>query len=90
MIIHNPLICSGRRVSVPVGLWMGRDVQHARRGQHRCVRIFTISVDTCHSLSSRHASVIDAVIISHPDLAHVGALPYAYAKLGSLEYFSLQ
>ena len=30
----------------------------------------------------RVARSINAVLISHPDLAHLGALPYAYASLG--------
>mmetsp|Transcript_30814 Transcript_30814/g.80643 ORF Transcript_30814/g.80643 Transcript_30814/m.80643 type:complete len:792 (+) Transcript_30814:220-2595(+) len=29
-----------------------------------------------------YAPHIDAVLLSHPDLAHLGALPYAFAKLG--------
>jgi cleavage and polyadenylation specificity factor subunit 2 len=31
---------------------------------------------------SRFAQHIHAVLISHPDLAHLGALPYAYGALG--------
>ena len=33
-------------------------------------------------LKSVDLSNIDAVLLSQPDLAHIGALPYAYAKLG--------
>jgi Cft2 family RNA processing exonuclease len=29
-----------------------------------------------------YAPHIDAVLLSHPDLSHLGALPYAFAKLG--------
>jgi len=30
----------------------------------------------------RVAKTIDAILISHPDMKHLGAIPYAYAKLG--------
>eukprot|EP01084_Bolivina_argentea_P148354 259394_1 len=33
-------------------------------------------------LKSIDLSTIDAVLLSQPDLLHIGALPYAYAKLG--------
>lgn len=34
------------------------------------------------ALKCQDLTNIDAVLISQPDLAHIGALPYAYAKLG--------
>ena len=32
--------------------------------------------------SHRHVSHIDAVLLSHPDVTHLGALPYLVGKLG--------
>lgn len=36
----------------------------------------------CHSILSRHVHQVDAVLLSHPDPIHLGALPYAVGKLG--------
>lgn len=33
-------------------------------------------------LSFRHVHQVDAVLLSHPDPLHLGALPYAVGKLG--------
>lgn len=37
-----------------------------------------------HHLLTRHSEVkqINCVLLSHPDLAHLGAFPYVYGKLG--------
>lgn len=35
-----------------------------------------------HLRSPRHVHQIDAVLLSHPDPLHLGALPYAVGKLG--------
>ena len=32
--------------------------------------------------SCRHVHQIDAVLLSHPDVLHLGALPYAVGRLG--------
>lgn len=50
------------------------------------VRIyFDISVINqvlCNLFLCRHVHQVDAVLLSHPDPIHLGALPYAVGKLG--------
>lgn len=35
-----------------------------------------------YNCSCRHVHQVDAVLLSHPDPIHLGALPYAVGKLG--------
>lgn len=46
-----------------------------------CALLQGFSAFLVYLLSHRVAPRIDLVLISHPDLKHLGALPYAFAHL---------
>ena len=85
---------SGGRVPFSTRLRLGRKLfqrnhrQHKTVRQHKHTRGHHVSRDTVPilslslSLSLRHINQIDAVLLSHPDVVHLGALPYVVGKLG--------
>ena len=80
---------SGRRVPFSTRLRLGRKLFQTNHRQHKTVRHhkYTRGHDVSRdpvpilSLSLRHINQIDAVLLSHPDVVHLGALPYVVGKL---------
>ena len=85
------LVCSGgiiERVHERKGCMgdLGRRWKKMEEDGRRwtCVpRLGTHEPDSVHACVRRIIDKIDVVLISHPDLAHMGALPYICGKLGS-------
>lgn len=53
-----------------------------QRRRQRLARLTPAPPDPCPRLSAQVAPRVTAVLLSHPDVAHLGALPYAVSKLG--------
>ncbi len=64
---------------------MGRTIRRADASAIETVLVFfsgCFCVCVTSMRSNRVIDKIDAVLLSHPDLSHLGALPYACGKLG--------
>lgn len=92
--VHGSLWSQGRNTAVlftpgrwllsSSGLRLGWELLSNHCRQHKAVIITwpTWALFTCHTYVRSHVHQIDAVLLSHPDVMHLGALPYAVGKLG--------
>lgn len=47
-----------------------------------CINESSLLLETMYFAPCRYVHQVDAVLLSHPDPIHLGALPYAVGKLG--------
>lgn len=78
-------------IPLPLGLWLGWELLNGHNWCYETVTkgsaIVSFPVKVCETywsvyFVSRYVHQVDAVLLSHPDPIHLGALPYAVGKLG--------
>lgn len=86
---------AGGWVPLSLGLWLGWELFHGDHWSHETVNCFVLVLcsaalpsQICRYLTQgvlpprSYVHQVDAVLLSHPDPIHLGALPYAVGKLG--------